>query len=93
MHKDVASLKIWNFLTHSWEESLQDVKDKHIYSGNIETIATKEKSKFPQHFFPEVGLMQFIKLCSYSYYILFSVNGPEKVLCEPDGKSMAPSSI
>ncbi|XP_016952488.1 uncharacterized protein LOC108026201 isoform X3 [Drosophila biarmipes] len=53
VHKDVASLKIWNFLTHSWEESLQDVKDKHIYSGNIETIATKEKSKFPQHFFPE----------------------------------------
>ncbi|XP_052858021.1 inositol polyphosphate-5-phosphatase A isoform X1 [Drosophila gunungcola] len=53
VHQDVASLKIWNFLTHSWEESLQDIKDKHIYSGNIETIATKEKSKFPQHFFPE----------------------------------------
>ncbi|XP_017020504.1 uncharacterized protein 5PtaseI isoform X3 [Drosophila kikkawai] len=53
VHQDVASLKLWNFLTHSWEESLSDIKDKHIYSGNIETIATKEKSKFPQHFFPE----------------------------------------
>ncbi|KAH8276948.1 hypothetical protein KR026_002686 [Drosophila bipectinata] len=53
VHQDVASLKLWNFLTHSWEEDLQVIKGKHIYSGNIETIATKEKSKFPQHFFPE----------------------------------------
>jgi len=30
------------------------VTEKTIYSGNIEDIATKEKSKFPQEFFPEV---------------------------------------
>ncbi|XP_017139664.1 inositol polyphosphate-5-phosphatase A isoform X1 [Drosophila miranda] len=50
-HIDIVSLKIWNFLTHNWEEQIQ--KDKHIYCGNIETIATKEKSKFPQNYFPE----------------------------------------
>lgn len=26
-----------------------------IHSGNIEDVASKEKSKFPQDFFPEVG--------------------------------------
>lgn len=30
------------------------VTEKTIYSGNIEDISTKEKSKFPQEFFPEV---------------------------------------
>lgn len=43
---------MWNFLTHNWESA----EGKNIYSGNIETISSKEKSKFPQHFFPEVKL-------------------------------------
>ncbi|BFF91716.1 inositol polyphosphate-5-phosphatase A [Drosophila madeirensis] len=52
-HEDIVSLKIWNFTTHSWEGKTQEVKDKNIYCGNIESIATKEKSKFPQNYFPE----------------------------------------
>lgn len=41
--------RIWNFLTHEWEP----VPGKSIHTGNIEAVATKEKAKFPQHFFPE----------------------------------------
>lgn len=48
--KTVDDLKIWNFLTHEWNI----VNDKNIHTGNIESIATKEKAKFPQKFFPEV---------------------------------------
>lgn len=40
---------IWNFLTHDWEP----VAGKSVHTGNIEAVATKEKAKFPQHFFPE----------------------------------------
>jgi inositol-1,4,5-trisphosphate 5-phosphatase len=29
---------------------------KEVHSGNIEAVSTKEKSKFPQDFFPEVRL-------------------------------------
>ncbi|XP_032597655.1 inositol polyphosphate-5-phosphatase A isoform X2 [Drosophila grimshawi] len=50
-HKDLCSLRIWNFQSHEWEDKLDE--GKHIYSGNIESVPTKEKSKFPQHFFPE----------------------------------------
>ncbi|XP_034475602.1 inositol polyphosphate-5-phosphatase A isoform X1 [Drosophila innubila] len=49
-HKDLCTLRIWNFLKHDWEDKLDD---EQIFSGNIEAISTKEKSKFPQHFFPE----------------------------------------
>ncbi|XP_063703306.1 uncharacterized protein LOC134833062 isoform X2 [Culicoides brevitarsis] len=47
--KSITSLKTWNFLTHEWEP----VSGKNIHTGNIETVPTKEKSKFPQNFFPE----------------------------------------
>uniref|UniRef100_A0A336MJR1 inositol-polyphosphate 5-phosphatase n=1 Tax=Culicoides sonorensis TaxID=179676 RepID=A0A336MJR1_CULSO len=47
--KSIKSLKTWNFLTHEWEP----VEGKNIHTGNIETVPTKEKSKFPQNFFPE----------------------------------------
>lgn len=50
IHQTLNTVKIWNFLTHEWENA----EGKCIYTGNIETIATKEKAKFPQHFFPEV---------------------------------------
>lgn len=36
------------------EQVFLPVTEKNIYSGNIEHIPTKEKSKFPQEFFPEV---------------------------------------
>ncbi|KAL5284584.1 INPP5A family protein [Megaselia abdita] len=48
-HKSIKSLKIWNFLSHEWEKA----EGKNIHTGSIEAIATKEKAKFPQHFFPE----------------------------------------
>ncbi|KAH8417028.1 hypothetical protein KR222_001772 [Zaprionus bogoriensis] len=50
-HTDLCTLKIWNFLSHEWED--KTCENKQIFSGNIEQIPTKEKSKFPQHFFPE----------------------------------------
>ncbi|XP_062700869.1 uncharacterized protein LOC109422023 [Aedes albopictus] len=40
---------MWNFLTHEWET----VEGKNIHTGNIESVASKEKAKFPQQFFPE----------------------------------------
>ncbi|XP_034111841.1 inositol polyphosphate-5-phosphatase A isoform X2 [Drosophila albomicans] len=49
-HKNICTLRIWNFLKHGWEDKLNE---NQIYTGNIEAVATKEKSKFPQHFFPE----------------------------------------
>lgn len=53
MEKSLHSIKIWNFLTHEWDT----VEGKSIHTGNIEAVATKEKAKFPQHFFPEVKLL------------------------------------
>ncbi|XP_053699108.1 uncharacterized protein LOC128746081 [Sabethes cyaneus] len=47
--RTIDHLQMWNFLTHEWET----VEDKNIHTGNIEPIATKEKAKFPQQFFPE----------------------------------------
>ncbi|XP_030081603.1 inositol polyphosphate-5-phosphatase A isoform X2 [Drosophila hydei] len=51
-HKDISTLRIWNFLYHCWDDNKLD-NDTHIFCGNIETVPTKEKAKFPQHFFPE----------------------------------------
>lgn len=50
---------MWNFLTRNWEKT----EGKGIYSGNIETISSKEKSKFPQNFFPEV----FCLMCGFIF--------------------------
>ncbi|XP_037946916.1 inositol polyphosphate-5-phosphatase A isoform X2 [Teleopsis dalmanni] len=49
VHKNLENIKIWNFSNNNWEYG----REKYIYTGNIETVSTKEKSKFPQHFFPE----------------------------------------
>ncbi|XP_075147189.1 inositol polyphosphate-5-phosphatase A isoform X3 [Haematobia irritans] len=49
IHKDLKKVRYWNFVSHSWEM----VTGKEIYCGNIESVECKEKSKFPQHFFPE----------------------------------------
>lgn len=63
IHKNLMNVRVWNFFTHSWEKA----EGKHIYTGNIETISTKEKSKFPQNFFPEVIFNNF-STYEYKYY-------------------------
>ncbi|XP_049880596.1 inositol polyphosphate-5-phosphatase A isoform X2 [Pectinophora gossypiella] len=48
-HSSLTELKIWE-----WEQKAYvDVTGKEVHSGNIELVTTKEKAKFPQHFFPE----------------------------------------
>jgi len=49
----IFTLKCWKTL----EQKFLPVTEKNIYSGNIEHVSTKEKSKFPQEFFPEVSIM------------------------------------
>lgn len=39
------------------EQEFSPITEKTIYSGNIEHVTTKEKSKFPQEFFPEVDII------------------------------------
>ncbi|CAH2059579.1 unnamed protein product, partial [Iphiclides podalirius] len=48
-HSTLTDIKIWDFDAKSYV----DVVGKEINSGNIEKVTTKEKAKFPQHFFPE----------------------------------------
>ncbi|XP_052745054.1 uncharacterized protein LOC112053838 [Bicyclus anynana] len=48
-HSTLTDLKIWDFELKSYV----DVVSKEVNSGNIEKVTTKEKAKFPQHFFPE----------------------------------------
>ncbi|XP_028043485.1 type I inositol 1,4,5-trisphosphate 5-phosphatase isoform X1 [Bombyx mandarina] len=48
-HSSLVDLKIWDFDLKAYV----DVVGKEIHSGNIENASTKEKAKFPQHFFPE----------------------------------------
>ncbi|XP_047512636.1 inositol polyphosphate-5-phosphatase A isoform X1 [Pieris napi] len=48
-HTSLTDLKIWDFERRNYVE----VTGKEVNSGNIEKITTKEKVKFPQHFFPE----------------------------------------
>uniref|UniRef100_A0A182P7J7 inositol-polyphosphate 5-phosphatase n=1 Tax=Anopheles epiroticus TaxID=199890 RepID=A0A182P7J7_9DIPT len=49
VQRSVSHVLMWNFLTHEWDS----VEGKSIHTGSIETVATKEKAKFPQQFFPE----------------------------------------
>ncbi|CAG9794866.1 unnamed protein product [Diatraea saccharalis] len=48
-HSSLTDLKIWDFDLKAYV----DVQGKEVHSGNIEKVTTKEKAKFPQHFFPE----------------------------------------
>ncbi|RVE52750.1 hypothetical protein evm_002623 [Chilo suppressalis] len=48
-HSSLTDLKIWDFELKAYV----DVQGKEVHSGNIEKVTTKEKAKFPQHFFPE----------------------------------------
>lgn len=59
-HSSLTDLKIWDFELKAYV----DVVGKEVHSGNIEKVTTKEKAKFPQHFFPEVNYRIFFeKLC------------------------------
>ncbi|XP_036319460.1 inositol polyphosphate-5-phosphatase A [Rhagoletis pomonella] len=48
-HKGIRNIRTWNFVNGTWEKS----EGKRIYLGNIESVPTKEKSKFPLQLFPE----------------------------------------
>ncbi|XP_063896221.1 uncharacterized protein LOC110381097 isoform X1 [Helicoverpa armigera] len=48
-HSSLTDLKIWDFEQKAYVEAV----GKEVHAGNIEKITTKEKAKFPQHFFPE----------------------------------------
>lgn len=49
IHDSLRDVKIWNFKDLKFE----DVLEKEIHNGNIESVPTKEKAKFPQSYFPE----------------------------------------
>ncbi|XP_075211072.1 inositol polyphosphate-5-phosphatase A [Lycorma delicatula] len=49
IHESITDVLIWDFK----ELNFHAVEGKEVHSGNIEDITTKEKSKFPQDFFPE----------------------------------------
>lgn len=47
------------------------VEGKEVHSGNIEDVPIKEKSKFPQDFFPEVGCIINYIICYITYCCQF----------------------
>lgn len=49
IHESIKDVLIWDFK----DMKFVPVEGKEIYTGNIETVVTKEKAKFPQDFFPE----------------------------------------
>jgi inositol-1,4,5-trisphosphate 5-phosphatase len=51
IHESLENVLIWDFN----DLKFVPVEGKEINSGNIEAVVTKEKAKFPQDFFPEVG--------------------------------------
>lgn len=66
------------------------VEGKEIRSGDIEDVPTKEKSKFPQDFFPEVRIfiiyyLEAVRLVFIGYkietHLIF-----KKVFCNIEGK-------
>ncbi|XP_017770055.1 PREDICTED: type I inositol 1,4,5-trisphosphate 5-phosphatase isoform X1 [Nicrophorus vespilloides] len=49
VHESIENVMIWNFK----ELEFEACSGKEIHSGNIESVVTKEKAKFPQDFFPK----------------------------------------
>nr|CAD7392244.1 unnamed protein product [Timema cristinae] len=49
IHESITDVLIWDFS----DLVFVPATGKEVFSGNIEAISTKEKSKFPQDFFPE----------------------------------------
>lgn len=52
VHESLENVQLWDFN----ESKFIPIQGKEIHSGNIEAVATKEKAKFPQDFFPEVRI-------------------------------------
>lgn len=50
-------MKIWDYVAQTWVSA----EGKEVHAGNIENVPTKEKAKFPQHFFPEVRIKKSLK--------------------------------
>ncbi|XP_014230971.1 type I inositol 1,4,5-trisphosphate 5-phosphatase isoform X2 [Trichogramma pretiosum] len=48
-HESLTDVQLWDFKAGVFEPAT----GTEIHSGNIETVPTKEKAKFPQDFFPE----------------------------------------
>lgn len=61
IHESLTDVLIYNFGTKSFDE----VDGIKVYAKDIEEEPTKEKSKFPLEYFPEVGMGVFF-LVSYS---------------------------
>lgn len=55
IHNSIENASIWDFK----KTEFIPVTGAQTFSGNIEAVDTKEKSKFPQHFFPEVRQSKF----------------------------------
>lgn len=49
IHESISDVLMWDFE----ELCFIAVEGKEVFAGNIEDVSTKEKSKFPQDFFPE----------------------------------------
>ncbi|XP_044581190.1 inositol polyphosphate-5-phosphatase A isoform X1 [Cotesia glomerata] len=49
VHESLKDVLIWDFQAYKFVV----VSGKEVHSGNIESVPTKEKAKFPQNFFPE----------------------------------------
>ncbi|XP_043485143.1 inositol polyphosphate-5-phosphatase A [Leptopilina heterotoma] len=49
VHDSLKDVFLWDFK----DGEFLPVNGKEVHSGNIETVSTKEKAKFPQDFFPE----------------------------------------
>lgn len=72
IHESVNNIKYYDFNESAY---INVDQGQQIYSGNIESIPTKNKAKFPQHFFPEVSRRNNIfNVNSFFLYEKFSGN-------------------
>ncbi|XP_060527834.1 inositol polyphosphate-5-phosphatase A isoform X1 [Cylas formicarius] len=49
VHESLASASLFDFDA----DAFTPVTGRHVHTGDIELVPTKEKAKFPRHFFPE----------------------------------------
>lgn len=68
IHESIENVQIWNFK----EATFLPCVGKETHSGNIEAVETKEKSKFPQNFFPEVST-HFINYLAFYFQLTFTM--------------------
>ncbi|KAG1677681.1 Type I inositol 1,4,5-trisphosphate 5-phosphatase [Nymphon striatum] len=82
IHEQISEIHLWDFNA----QSFVPVCDKQVHSGNIETVSTKEKQKFPQEFFPEVinlyGLSIIVLVNASSTDILNAINSQLAIVCK-----------